>query len=865
MKKLYTIMFRALPACLVLLFIQVIPLCGFGQTLVTYPEPAPSFEKESDLYLVSVSCGDSTKSSYVYVSRAGTDTAWEWQGNEGKSFHFTTFSFSGTATVSVTKLGSTATSATLRPDRAGLGTVATSTVTGGKMISFTLSGPKKISVEFNDDPGLRKALMIFADTLELPADQPDPEAANVFSVNPLDTLIVPSGKTIVYFGPGVYNIHYWRVPETVTQVYISGGAYVRGYIGANRTTAGPLKVNGRGIISNDLWSFHYPEVADPHNPVSTGWYKSLVLSGGKKHIVEGITMIDGTSFNLVLAGDSCQARNLKIHGFRYNNDAITVAGAQVTIRDCFIRVGDDGIVANGSRDYDIQQCVFWHLRGGSCIQLGWRPHNINGTNLIADCDVIHAEWVLPQTQNSGFLNYMGDGAGNSNVTMENFTVKDIYFDTEVLKLIDIRMNRGGTVYPLNVKNFLFKNIHAKIPSGHTSYSIYFNGKDTGNKVSGMRFNEFYINDVLLTTANHAALGHCRVTTYADPLIFFDYVNLSSQIFQQDFNASSSLSTYMSTTPDSGQFDSVGTTGPGTVVSVTGNKLVFDRTANADYGFFARPTDFIPTPGVIQYAFNLAVSGNNTGTTQNQAAVFQTGKGFVKGNNALTGTPLENNALLHSRLGISFGATPGQFAIRDISAAVNSGFFSGTQRIAWVMNNSTKTVSYVAPDGTDELLASDRWDAWVGTTKIFNERLSNGAADVVLTDLKFAFLTGIGVIEFDSVSITAPTGSSLFGGLSVYNAPATSGRISHQSPEKDAKKFAVSIPDHQTLQVSVSSGLNEMATLQVLSLDGRRLFSTSLQLTKGVNNFKIPGAQLAPGINIVVLSGSTGKLSRKIFR
>lgn len=861
MGNLYSGTFKLLAALLAVISLPFFSQESYAQTLVTYPEPIVNFEKKSDVYLVSITCGDSTKNSYVYVSSASTDsTQWEWQGQEGKSFHFTTFSFSGTATVSVTKLNSTATAATLRPGRAGLGTVPAATVTGGKEISFTISESKKISVEFNDDPGLQKALMIFADTLEQVADIPQPEASNVYSVNPLDTLIVPSGKTIVYFGPGVYNIQYWRVPATVAQVYISGGAYVRGYIGANRVGASSLKINGRGIISNDQWGFHYPEVGDPHNPVSTGWYKSIVISGGKKHTVEGITMIDGTSFNLVLAGDSCEARNLKIHGFRYNNDAITIAGARAVINDCFIRVGDDGIVANGSRDYDIRNCIFWHLRGGSCIQLGWRPHNINGTNIIAGCDVIHAEWIAPQTQNSGFINYMGDGAGNPNVTMENFTVENIYFDTEVLKIIDIRMNRGGTVYPLNVKNFLFRNIHAKIPADHPSFSIYFNGRDTANKISGFRFNEFYINNILMTPANYQSNDYFKIGTFVDPLVFFDYADLSQSVFEQNFDASSSLSTYFSSVPDNSQFDSIGSTGSGTIASINGNKLRFDRSANADYGFFARTTDFAPVPQIINYKFAITVSGNTTGATQNQAAVFQVGKGFVNGNNALTGTPLENNALLHSRLGITFGATAGQFSLRDISGAVNSAFFSGTQSVNWVVNNSTKTISYVAVNGAEEMLAPDRWDLWVGTTKVFNDKPGNNASDVVLSDLKFAFLTGTGIIDIDSIRITAPTASSPFSGRRPIAMPS----VEAAGQEREPFSLKLRLPNRETLQVSVGAPAAGKANMHVYSVDGRKLFSGALQLSVGQNTFTMPATRLAPGINIVVLTSPAGQVSRKIM-
>ncbi|MDR6783362.1 hypothetical protein ABIE26_000150 [Pedobacter africanus] len=844
---------------------------SYGQTLVTYPEPVASFEKKSDLYLVSVTSGSETKDSYVYVSRAGTGAPlWEWQGMEGRTFHFTTFSFSGTATVTVTKLGSTATSATLRPDRVGLGTVSTTSVSGGKQVTFTLSQSRKISVEFDDDAGLQHTLMIFADPLEAAADIPDSTAANVYKVSTVDTLIVPAGKTIVYFAPGLYNIHYWRVPATVSQVYISGGAYVRGYIGANRTTTTlSLKINGRGIISNDVWGFHYPKVTPPYDPVSTDWYKSIVISGGKKHTVEGITLVDGTSFNVVLSCDSSLAKNLKIHGFRYNNDGITLAGSDATVTDCFVRVGDDGILTNGSKNFKIDKCVFWHLRGGSIIQLGWRPHNISGTNVIENCDVIHAEWILPQTQNSGFINYMGNVSGASNAVIENFTVKDIYFDTEVLKLIDLRVDRG-IKFPINIRNFLFKNIHAKIPLTHPSFSSYFNGYDATNKLSNIRFNEFYINGTLINQANHADSGYFKRGNYADPLIFFEYTDLSSEIFNQNFNSSSSLSAYISATPDNGQFTSLSATGPGTIVSINSNKLRFNRSATADYGYFARTADFSPVPEVIQYKAEVTVSGNTAGVTQNQVAVFQVGKGFVDGNNALTGTPLENNALLHSRLGINFAPTVGQFSFRDISGALNSAVFSGTQSFTWVMNNSGKTVSYVAPDGSDELLAADRWDLWVGNVKIFDEKLSNGAADVTLSDLKFAFISGTGVIDLDNIVLTSPVITGMFSSSALpltEPAPAVPKLpVKPEAPVRPLLQLSVyAAPDQMQVDVSVKSEKEEEGELGIYNFNGKELLKTKVRLEKGTNKFSLPVRNMRQGIHIATLITNSNAARIKFIR
>lgn len=225
-----------------------------------------------------------------------------------------------------------------------------------------------------------------------------------------------------------------------------------------------------------------------------------------------------------------------------------------------------------------------------------------------------------------------------------------------------------------------------------------------------------------------------------------------QLFGQQFDSSSVLTDYIDSNPDNTRFNSIGGTGAGTVAGINAGKLRFDRTANADNGYFSRTKDFSPLPAVIQYRFDLTVSGNTTGTTQQKVALFQVGSGFTTVNNALTGTPVENNALVHSRIGIDFGLTPGQFSMRDIGAAVSSATFSGTQTITWIINHATQHIYYTAPNGTSAQLAANKSDLWVGTVKVFS-----GIAAVTstqqLSDLKFAFTAGTGIIDIDNMVMT----------------------------------------------------------------------------------------------------------------
>lgn len=225
-----------------------------------------------------------------------------------------------------------------------------------------------------------------------------------------------------------------------------------------------------------------------------------------------------------------------------------------------------------------------------------------------------------------------------------------------------------------------------------------------------------------------------------------------ELFGQDFDSSAVISDYVDTDPGNQHFTSIGSTGAGTIVSINSGKLRFDRTGGADNGYFSRTKDFSPLPAVIQYRFDLTVSGNTSGATQQKVALFQVGSGFTAINNALTGTPVENNALVHSRIGIDFGITPGQFAMRDIGAAVSSATFSGTQTITWVINHSTQNIYYTAPDGSSAQLAANKNDLWVGTVKVFSG-IGAVTSTQQLSDLKFAFTAGTGTIDIDNIVMT----------------------------------------------------------------------------------------------------------------
>jgi hypothetical protein len=217
---------------------------------------------------------------------------------------------------------------------------------------------------------------------------------------------------------------------------------------------------------------------------------------------------------------------------------------------------------------------------------------------------------------------------------------------------------------------------------------------------------------------------------------------SAQLFQQDFSSSTTLADYISATPNTGQWNAIGTSGAQVTVSAANNNLRFTRgTGNA--GSFSRTTDFPGPPAALIVQFDLSVSGNSA--AQTTAAIWQMGSGFGTANSA------EANALVHSRFGLNLAATDGQFSLRNIGAGTNGALLSGTQTITWVINNSGATLTYLAPDATQETVPNDTADVWAGTTRVLdNVAATTGTVD--LTDWKFVFSGGSATITMDNFLI-----------------------------------------------------------------------------------------------------------------
>jgi len=371
---------------------------SLAEELSVYPA-LPNNQYRSDVYEVTVSQSDESRSSYVYKSVREADNS----HNKPTVFttdanHWTSFSFSGAVTVQV-KLrdGTAVNTAVIRPLSKNIWAEVKN-----NSVSFTLTTPANVYVELDGKP--REPLFIFA--------------------NPAETDI-PTRTTpnVIYFGPGVTDLG--KEPLSITEgqtVYLVGGAYVKGRLQIVGPTGGKaVTIRGRGILSGiDIVG-------------NKGMFSQFMIGAANKSAldlrVEGIVITDSHGISL-WAPKRLTAENVKVLAWLGNTDGIS-GGNQSLVKDCFLKVNDDGLHFHKSGTKLINN-VIWRQNAGSAIQMGWNvAQNVDGEL----CDG---------------LDIIGDDMGRTHLARD-------WANADVVALIDIHQHA-------TYKNIVIENVrHEKKP------------------------------------------------------------------------------------------------------------------------------------------------------------------------------------------------------------------------------------------------------------------------------------------------------------------------------------------------------------------------------------------------------------------
>lgn len=398
--------------------------------------PAPTEEFRSPEYAVSIRQNNQSHRSFVYADKHQDP---HLQDRMSDFNHWTTFSFSGTVIVEVTRLKIRIANAEIRPLSRKI-----TTIVNDNTATFTLDRPGQFWVKI---PGTEEhPLFIFADAPETDIPQrTDPnviwfEAGKVTDIG--ERYLIKSGQT----------------------VYIPGGAYVKGTITAE--SASDITIRGRGILSG---------LGYARRPSVTGIpYNTIMFNGtGNHQIVEGITITDPQHF-CILSRGQITARNVKLFGWWHQTDGWGGGDGSI-VEDSFMKVNDDNVKFYGTNQI-ARRLVLYQQINGAPFQLGWGGASQQATNCLAeDIDVIACEAAtkIERESNQAFLNLRHQSPES---VIDGVTLRRIRVDSDLPMLVGLTQVKG------TVRNLHFEDVQIK---GRINGKNFLRTEGTGS-IQGLR-------------------------------------------------------------------------------------------------------------------------------------------------------------------------------------------------------------------------------------------------------------------------------------------------------------------------------------------------------------------------------------------
>lgn len=447
---------------LVILLCCFCPVLLTAQELVTYPAPQSIiYTQHNDDYTVKVrKPGGEWIDLFEYNVKVNLDKV------QDASMAY--FDFSGKVDVYIRKNNGDVQSVQVRPLSCNIKPLINKNV-----ITFTLSNPKKLSVEFNGDK--LHNLHLFANAIE--KERPNPNDPNV-----------------MYFGPGIHSPKdtpgdVYKIPSGKT-VYIAGGAVVRAKFVCDRVEN--VRIIGRGIIDQ------------PQRGVEITHAKNVEIEGiivvNPKHY----TIYGGQSSNLLI-------RNLKSFSCGGWTDGIDLMScSDVKIDDVFMRNSDDCIAIYGhrwdfyenARNYTISNATLWadiaHPATiglhGNTETAGDTIENITFKNIdILEHDEDDTDYQGCMAINAGDFNLV------RNVRYEDMRIED-FEEGQLLNLRIINNKKYNTGPGRAIEHIYFKNIHY---NGTSEAVSTISGLDKTHTVNDITFDNLILNGKKVRNAAEA--------------------------------------------------------------------------------------------------------------------------------------------------------------------------------------------------------------------------------------------------------------------------------------------------------------------------------------------------------------------------
>jgi hypothetical protein len=433
-----------------------------AQELVTYPPPkAVVYAMHNDDYTVKVrKPGGEWQDLYEYNVKVDLD--------KPQDASMAYFDFSGAVEVFVQKNNGNVQSVKIRPSSYEI-----KPVLNGNSITFTLTEPRKISIEFDGDK--LHNLHLFANPIE--TERPDPNDPNV-----------------VYFGPGVHMPkdlpgEAFNISSGKT-VYIAGGAIVRGKLLCDKVEN--VRIIGRGIIDQ-------PQ-------------RGVEIRHSSNVTIDGIIVVNPKHYTVFAGGsDHLTIRNLKSFSASSWSDGLDfMSCSDVTIDDVFMRNSDDCIAVYAHRwefygdvkNYSVTNSTLWadvaHPINigvhGNTEKTGEVIENL----LFKNIDILEQDEDDPSAEGCMAIQ-AADMNLVRNVRFEDIRVDD-FQEGKLLQLKVAFFDKYNSAPGRGIENVLFKNISYN--GSNNSLSI-IEGLDKDRLVKDVTFENLRINGKLVTNIREA--------------------------------------------------------------------------------------------------------------------------------------------------------------------------------------------------------------------------------------------------------------------------------------------------------------------------------------------------------------------------
>lgn len=461
--------------CILALLMSVCSSRILGQELITYPAPqAVIYSMHNDDYTVKVrKPGGVWQDLYEYKVKVDLDKVQEAS--------MVSFDFSGVVEIFVRKNNESVQSVRVRPVSYGIVPVVDKNT-----ITFTLTEPRKLSVEFNGDK--LHNLHVFANAIE--TKRPD-----------------PADPDVIYFGPGVHTPAgeaggTYRIPSGKT-VYIEGGAIVRAKLLCDSVSN--VRICGRGILDQPPQGIQvsYSDHVEIDGIIILNPRHYTVSGGASRHL----TIRDIKSF-------SCQG---------WSDGIDLMSCSDVIIDGVFMRNSDDCIAIyghrwkffGGARNYTVINSTLWadiaHPINmgihGDTRMAGDTLENMVFRNI----DILEHDEDDPEYQGCMAIN-AGDCNFIRNILYDNIRVEDLeegqLFNIRVVYNQKYNTGPGGGIEQVHFRDIRYTGV---FPPAST-----IAGLDKDHAVKGITFENIRINGKLITNATS---GNIRVGAFAENIVF----------------------------------------------------------------------------------------------------------------------------------------------------------------------------------------------------------------------------------------------------------------------------------------------------------------------------------------------------------